>query len=351
MIDDEDIKEIMKTNHTPGVSIALISNFNVEWTNCYGFTDSSSNKRVTPDTIFEAGSATKTLTAVTVLHYVDAGRVSLDDHVNDLLGSWKIPDNNLGKGGHVTLRHLLTHTAGINLPDGGFAILNGGIPTLIEVLNGEMPAVNDPASFTFTPGTNHCYSNFGYIILQLLLEDLAGKPFDEIVQKIIFHKIGMKSSTLQQPLPPELKENAARPHDENGIPKEAEYHPTALAQGGLWTTPTDLAKFTIEIMKSYHGKSNKIVSKSLVKEMLSPHYELDPEKALGFTGQGLGFFLSGKGKNLLFAHPGLNVPGATSILVGVPELGQGVSIMTNSLNGLKVQTQILNELGNSGYLI
>lgn len=316
----------------------------MEWTKCYGFTDSNSNKRVSIDTIFEAGSTTKALTAVTVLHHVDAGKLSLDDHVNDLLVSWKIPDNNLGKGDKVTLRHLLTHTAGINLPDGGFTILHD-IPTLIQVLNGEMPAGNDPVSFVFAPGTNHCYSNFGYVIIQLLLEDLAGNPFDKIVKETIFHKIGMESSTLQQPPPLELKENAARPHDENGIPQESEYHPTALAQGGLWCTPTDLAKFTIEIMKSYHGKSNKILSKSLVQEMLSPHYKLDPEKALSFTGQGLGFFLSGKGESLLCAHPGLNVPGATSILVGFPELGQGASIMTNSLNGLTVQTQILNELG------
>lgn len=123
----------------------------MEWTKCYGFTDSNSNKRVSIDTIFEAGSTTKALTAVTVLHHVDAGKLSLDDHVNDLLVSWKIPDNNLGKGDKVTLRHLLTHTAGINLPDGGFTILHD-IPTLIQVLNGEMPAGNDPVSFVFAPG-------------------------------------------------------------------------------------------------------------------------------------------------------------------------------------------------------
>jgi CubicO group peptidase (beta-lactamase class C family) len=240
---------------------------------------------------------------------------------------------------------LLTHTAGINLPDGGFTILDNGIPTLPQVLNGETPAVNDPVSFIFSPGTNHCYSNFGYIILQLLLEDVTGIPFDQIVQDIIFHTIGMESSTFKQPLPSELKENAATPHNETGIPQESEYHPTALAQGGLWTTSKDLALFTIEIMKSYHGKSNKIVSTSLVHEMVSPHFKLDPEKAMGFTGQGLGFFLSGKGKDLLFAHPGLNVPGATSILVGVPERGEGASIMTNSIHGLTVQTHILNDLG------
>ena len=77
--------------------------------------------------------------------------------------------------------------------------------------------------------------------------------------------------------------------------------------------------------------------------MLSSQYELDPEKSLGFSGQGIGFFLAGKGKHLLFGHPGLNVPGATSILVGIPELGLGASIMTNSLNGLEVQRRILTK--------
>ncbi|MGD2248187.1 MAG: serine hydrolase domain-containing protein [Candidatus Methanofastidiosia archaeon] len=344
MIDTENIKEIMKKNHAPGVQIAVINDFNIEWTNCYGFIDANSKKRVTPDTIFEAGSATKALTAVTVLHYVDAGELSLDTHVNNVLRSWKIPDNNVGKGDQVQLHHLLTHTAGINLPDGGFTILDNSIPTLPQVLNGEIPAVNDPVSFIFTPGSNHCYSNFGYVILQLLLEDVTGTPFDHIVKDIIFHTIGMESSTFNQPLPPELKENAATPHDENGTPQESEYHPRALAQGGLWTTSKDLALFTREIMKSYHGKSNKIISKSLVHQMVSPHYILDPEKAMSFTAQGLGFFLSGKGKDLLFAHPGLNVPGATSILVGFPERGEGASIMTNSIHGLTVQTHILNEL-------
>lgn len=278
---------------------------------------------------------------MTTLHHVDKGKLSLDDYVNDLLTSWKIPDNK-GKGDQVTIRHLLTHTAGINLPDGGFTFYD--IPTIIQVLNGEPPALNEPVSFIDAPGIHH-YSNFGYVILQLVLEEVTGAPFANLVKETIFCKIGMESSTFQQPLPPELKENAANPHDENGVLKESEYHPTALAQGGLWTTPTDLAQFTSEIMKSFHGNSNKIVSTSLVKEMLSSHYELNPDTALSFTGQGLGFFLAGKEENFLFAHPGLNVPGATSILVGFPALGEGVMIMTNSFNGLSVQTLILNELG------
>ncbi len=334
------IPERMQSYKVPGVSISVINNYEVEWAKSFGVKDVRTENIVTTDTLFEAGSTSKALTAAGVLHLVERKLFDLDGSINDKLVTWKIPDNEYTKEIKTNLRHLLTHTSGINRPDGGFEIEKEKIPTLNQVLNGEPPAVNRPVKVLTFPGKKHDYSNFGYIIIQKLLEDVSGTSFPDIMKKIVFKPLEMNNSTFDYPSG-ELKKKATVPHDKNGEAKEPGLHPTAFAQGGLLTTPLDLGKYVVELMNAYNGKSSRILSSSMVKKMFTPEVNLNPKESMGFTGQGLGIFIIEKEKDIFFAHPGTNMPGATCNMIGCAETGQGAVIMTSGINGSLLSLEIL----------
>jgi len=334
------IPKRMRSYKVPGVSISVINNYEVEWAKSYGVKDARTENIVTTDTLFEAGSTSKALTAAAVLHLVERKLLDLDESVNDKLVTWKIPDNKYTKEVSINLKHLLTHTSGINRPDGGFEIEKEKIPTLNQVLNGEPPAVNDPVKVLTFPGRKYDYSNFGYIIMLKLLEDVSGTSFPDIMKKIVFKPLVMNNSTFDYPSD-ELKKKATVPHDKNGEAKEPCLHPTAFAQGGLLTTPLDLGKYVVELMNAYNGKSSRILSSLMVKKMFTPEVNLNPKEFMGFTGQGLGIFIIQKEKDVFFTHPGTNMPGATCNMIGCAETGQGAVIMTNGINGSLLSLEIL----------
>jgi CubicO group peptidase (beta-lactamase class C family) len=334
------ITERMEHYKVPGVSIAVINDDHIEWTKVYGTMDVNSGAPVTTETIFEAASTSKFITAVMALHFVQRGLIDLDANVNDYLKSWQIPDNEFTKDEKVTLRRLLSHRAGIPYSNYGFSGV--GYPTLIDVLNGAPPAVNKPAIPEFVPGSRWQYSNVGYDVIQLLLEDVSGKPFQQIAEELVFEPLGMSNSTFVYPLDSGKKIHEAMPHDAEGISREPGMHLTALAHGGLTTTPTDLAAFTLEMIRSYQGKSEKILSQRTTQQLFTIESDTDP-KTVGFlASEGLGVFLMGEGKDLAFIHQGENGPGFTSWLIGWPERGTGVVIMTNGIQGHSLSVEITN---------
>ena len=305
--------------------------------------DVNSGAPVTIETIFEAASTSKFITSVMALHFVQEGLIDLDTNVNDYLKSWQIPDNEFTKDEKVTLRRLLTHRAG--MPTTNFGWDGTGIPTLIDVLNGAPPAGNKPAIPEFVPGSKWQYSNVAYDVIQLLLEDVSGKPFQEIAEELVFEPLGMSDSTFVYPLDSGKKKHEAMPHDAEGISREPGMPPTALAQGNLTTTPTDLAAFTLEMIRSYQGKSEKILSQRTTKQLFTIECDIDDQtKALVPGSEGLGVFLMGEGKDLAFTHPGTNFPGFTSWLIGWPERGTGVVIMTNGIRGHDLSMEIISAI-------
>ena len=216
-----------------------------------------------------------------------------------------------------------------------------GIPTLIDVLNGTSPAENKPAIPEFVPGSKWQYSNVAYDVIQLMLEDVSGKPFQQIAEEIIFEPLGMTNSTFVYPLDSEKKKYEAMPHDAEGISREPAMHLTAFAHGNLTTTPTDLAKFTLEIMLSYQGKSKKILSQRTAKQLFNKECDID-QKAIPLPFyEGLGVFLMGEGKDIVFTHPGENFPGFICWLLGWPERGTAAVIMTNGAQGFMLAMEII----------
>ncbi|NIM18374.1 MAG: serine hydrolase [Candidatus Aminicenantes bacterium] len=335
------LSDRMAHYRVPGISIAVIDNYKVDWAKGYGIIKAGSNKPVTPKTCFEAASTTKLLCAVMALCLVEQGRLDLDKDINKQLKSWKIPGNNFTGEQKVTLQRLLTHRSGLNRPDGGIDFEEGSIPTLIQVLNGESPAKNKPAAVEYVPGSQFQYSNMGFLVIQLLLQDVTGKPFAQLARETVFEPLGMKASTLMHPLKAHFKGNVIAPHDREGKAHERPQHPTALAQGGLVTTPTDLALFTIELMRGYRGRSQRLLSAKTLQKMLSVQFNHDPRKLFGITSQGLGVFLVGEGQTMYFLHPGQNNPGATCMLIASPATGKGAVIMTNGEQGMLLSFEIL----------
>jgi CubicO group peptidase (beta-lactamase class C family) len=262
------------------------------------------------------------VTALAVLRLVQSGKLDLDADVNQYLKTWKVPENEFTAKKKVTLRELLTHTAGTTVH--GFPGYAAGapVPTLVQVLNGEKPA-NTPAIRVDTvPGTNWRYSGGGYVIIQQLLEDVTGKPFPKIMQELVLGPIGMTHSTYEQPLPAARLPEAAMPYAQNGQPVAGGPHTyPEMAPAGLWTTPSDLALYAIEVQKTLAGKSNRVISAATARQMLTA----------GMNHWGLGPVTGGSGGHPYFGHGGAN-EGFQCNLIAY-ENGDGAAIMTNSDRG------------------
>jgi len=343
----ETIADRMAYHDVPGVSIAVINDLKVEWAKGYGVLELGGSEPVTPDTLFQAGSVAKPVTAVGALSYVEQGLLDLDENVNDRLVSWRIAENEFTAQADVTLRRLLSHTAGVNQG------LNRGyapgekVPTLLQALEGEPPANSLPVRVDRMPGTEQYYSNGGYLIVVQLLEDVLDKPFSEVMREAVFGPIGMASSTFEQTLPAELEARAATPHgwdvvawrESPGLVGETHIHDPGY--GGLWTTAPDLALFGVEVMRAHAGKSERVLSQDMVNLMLTVVTEGVPMQEPFDADQALGFMLLHLAQETWFIHFGGSFPGYISVLLAQPERGFGVAIMTNSWTGYELIWEIL----------
>ncbi len=336
----EALSDLMKQFNVPGIGIVLINNFEIEWSKFIGVQDLNSKIEVNSQTLFEAASTTKTIVTVAALHLVEKGLIDLETDVNVYLKDWKIPENEFTKNEKVTLKRLLTHKAGINRPESMYDFEEGSSPTLLNVLNGQSPAKNDPVVVEFEPGSKHQYSNLGYDIIQKLLEDVSGKPLGQLIKEVIFDPLSMNNSSLDSPLPKDLKKRAILHHTAEGEVKGKGLHPSAFAHGNLSCNPIDLAKFAIEIMQAYQGKSEKILSQEMTKNMLESYKSFGPTEFMGITDQVLGFFLMKNDKNTFFLLPGSNAPGANCMFLGSPLTGQGAVLMTNAAMGELVNMRL-----------
>lgn len=324
----------MQLYKTPGVSLALINDGRIEWARGYGVLEAGGKEPVTPETLFQAASNSKSLTAMVVLRLVEQGKLDLDSDVNNRLVSWKVPENEFTKDQKVTVRRLLSHTAGVSNPGFIGYPVDKPLPTLRQILEGEKPANSNPIRVELKPGTKFLYSGGGYVILRQLMMDVTGVSFPELMQKMLLQKLGMTHSTFQQPLSPALASNAAAGHLPNGKEMEGKWFVLPeLAPDGLWTTPTDLARLLIEVQKARLGKSNKVLSTKSINQMLTP--EID--------NVALGWLVDGKGESARFSFGGSNV-GYKSRMLAYMNSGRGVVVMTNGENGVELTNEIFRSV-------
>jgi CubicO group peptidase (beta-lactamase class C family) len=326
--------ERMKYYNAPGVSIAVIDKGQIAWAKGFGsLTNKPDSKPVDSHTLFQAASVSKSLTAVGALLLVQQGKLSLDKDVNVYLKSWKVTENEFTKKNKVTLRRLLSHSAGISVPGFEGYSTDQKIPSLVEILEGKKPIVNsEPIRVIKEPGKEHHYSGGGTTIVVQLIEDVTGEKFDIWMKRHVLNPLGMHESTFSQPLSKAESKIAAHGYIKDGEEvKGGWYIYPELGADGLWTTATDLANFILSIQGSLAGKPG-VLNLSLVKEMIKPQIE----------NAGLGVYLAGKGKNLRFYHNGQNI-GYISRYEAYPFYKQGFVILINS----DAATDLENEIAHS----
>lgn len=285
----------MRHYHTPGLSVAVINDGKLEWARGFGLKEANSNDSVGIHTLFEAGSVSKPIFALAVMKMKQDGMISLDKDVNQYLKSWKVPANKDWQP-VITLRQLLSHTAGTTVHGFPGYRKSEEIPTVQQILNGSRPANTPAVLVNILPGTQFRYSGGGTTIAQLTISDHLAKPFPAIIREKLFDPLKLQYSTYEQPLPDVKEHIASTAFPWKGQPVTGRYHVyPEMAAAGLWTNPSELASLVLEVQKAHAGKSTFFM-KETIDEMFTP------QKVAPHIG--IGFFLQSKGDSARFGHNG-----------------------------------------------
>lgn len=314
----------------PGISVAVIHNGKLAWARGWGFRDYASCAPVTPQTAFQAASISKAVTAVTALRLVEQHKIELDRDINAALRSWQLPrDEKLAPHG-VTLRELLSHTAGLNIHgfDHGYRP-GAALPNIIQILNG---AGGPPVRSVLPAGQQFEYSGGGYLVTQLALMDVSGMSFADLAQHEVLGPLGMTRSAFAMPPSPAIRADMAfGSAGGKPIPGNYEVLPQ-LAPAGLWTTAGDLARLLIDLQASAAGKKGHRLSPAMTRTMMTP--------IKGNWGLGLALW---PGKAPRFGHDGVN-PGFESFMISYVGKGDGVVVLANGGDGRRIIADVVRAI-------
>jgi CubicO group peptidase (beta-lactamase class C family) len=308
----------------PGVSIAFIEDGKVKWTRAYGVGAAGGTQAVTPTMLFQAASMSKAFAATAVLRLVEQGKLDLDEDVNSRLKGWKVPPSPYTAEQKVTLRRLLSHTAGLTV--GGFPGYQAGkpVPSITQILDGTPPANTPPIRSFEVPGGSFAYSGGGYVVAQLAIVEAGGKPYPDLLSELVLRPAGMRGSTFVQPLPAALTGHAASGHNRKGevIPGARNVYPE-YAAASLWTTPSDYGRFLIALQDSYAGRPHTLLRQTSAHTMMTP---VD-------ANYGLGLAIGRQGGHPYIQHGGGNEGFQCDAFAFLDGSRQGLVIMTNSDGG------------------
>lgn len=332
------LEDRMRYYKVPGVSIAVIKDYKIDWAKGYGLADTTLKIPVTTETMFSAGSISKFVMAVAALKMVEQGKIDLEAPINNYLTSWRIADNDFTTKTPVTLRMLLSHSAGTTQSSYfGFTPAQP-LPSVVGILSGAKEAESRAVIVNSEPNTAFRYSGGGSMIAQLALMDVSRQPFGQLTQKLLFDPLRMKHSTFEQPLPEKFRQKSSWAYSVASWFKGMPYVYPQQAAAGLYTTPTDLARFFIDVQNAYRGKG-KILSQATTRKMFTPQQNVSDG---AYREQiGIGPFLLQRTDNnqpdgVYFEFTGVNA-GFLAYGIGSVTGGNGVIIMLNSgddVNGL-----------------
>jgi CubicO group peptidase (beta-lactamase class C family) len=333
------LQERMKHYGVQGVSIAVVNNFKVEWAKGYGMADTLKKQPVTTETMFSAGSISKLLMAFGAFQLVQSQQLSLDAPINNYLKSWKVPDNNFTAKTPITLRMLLSHKAGTSQQSYfGFLPEKKPLPTIIDILKGNPIAETRGIVVNSEPNKEFRYSGGGSMVAQLAVMDASNKKFEDYIDSAIFKPLNMTNSTFYQPIPEKYKSKTSWGYSAASWYKGVPYVYPQLAAAGLYSTPTDLARFVIEMQKAYRG-DGKLLNKNFAQLMTTS--QVNVSEGAYREQVGIGPFLlqrvdNKEDKGIYFEFTGVNA-GFTAYLIGNLTEGYGAVIMLNTgddFNGL-----------------
>lgn len=333
------ITERMRALNTPAVSIAVINNGRIEWARAYGTLEAGGSVPADTASLFQAASISKPVAVLGALLLADQGRLSLDADVNTYLRSWKVPENAFTAQEKVTLRRLVSHSAGLTVHGFPGYASTAAVPTTIQVLDGEAPANTRPVRVDTVPGALLRYSGGGTTVMQQMVVDVTGRPFPEFMRTTVLEPLGMRHSSYDYDVAADRTARIARAHDRQGQPIAGGWHRyPEMAAAGLWTTPSDLARFALAVYHASRGQTGGPISPELARQMLTL------QKGENGSGFGLGLQVERAGTpTMTFGHGGSN-EGYRAHLVMFPGTGQGAAIMTSSDLGTDVIFEVLRAL-------
>ena len=302
------------------ISIALVENCEIYETITLGAKQRGKTDAVTVNTLFQAASISKPVFAVAVMCMAERGLLDIDTDVSEYLVGYEVPtfDNQKHK---ITLRQILSHNAGLNLH--GFAGYQQGqeVPTIEQILIGARPCIHERLKLIKAPETGHQYSGGGYVLAQKIITDVCKADFCDLMDEWVLSPLSMAHSTYAQPLPADRLHEIAFGYGDHDLPLPGGYDiMPELSAAGLWSTPSDLARLSIEIMKVLNGKS-VFFKKDTAKAMTTKAYE--------DSRHGVGFVVGESKKGAIFGHSGHN-DGFVSNMVFCPNEGSGIAVMTNT---------------------
>jgi len=325
-LDGFTLQEVMKKFGVPGLSIAVVKDFKIHWAKAYGVADVETGRAVDVNTAFQAASISKPVMAMAAVRLAQEGRLSLDADVNTMLRAWKVPQTELTRAQPVTPRALLSHTSG---SDDGFGFPgyapDAPLPSVAQIIQGDKLANVGGVRFSRPPYQAMKYSGGGSLIMQQALTDLSGQPFAELMQSTVLEPLGMTGSSFQQPPRADWAPRLAFAHSHKGERMGAPWHVyPEQAAAGLWTTPSDLARFMIEVQQARRGPS--------MGKVLTQHGALEMSSPVGSGAFAVGLQVEMRGQGWYFMHGGSNW-GFQCELTGHALKGYGVVIMSNGDDG------------------
>ena len=330
---------------TPGVSAAIIDRFDVAWTGGFGARKADTPDDVRPDTPFQAGSISKPIFALVVVRLCKDGRLDLDADIGTYLRSWRLPKAANGWTPGVTLRQLLSHTAGTSVH--GFPGYPADMPppSLPMILDGLPPTNTSPVFVDLIPGTQFRYSGGGTTLAELAVCDALGMSLVELARSLVFEPLGMADSSYEQPPSPAFAARAAIGHPVNRRPVPGGWHVyPERAAGGLWTTAADLARLGAAVIRTLRGEPTALgLTGDSLAAMLRPPL---PDQAPGSDYWGLGWYCAGAGERFRFGHAGEN-HGFYAEWLLYPATGQGAAVLINSNQGWRLPKEMLKAIGRA----
>lgn len=323
----------MRRYDVPGISVAVIRNGKIAWARGWGVRDLGSCAAVTPDTAFQAASISKVVTALVALRLVEQGKLGLDLDINQSLRSWQLPkDPKLAPDG-VTLRELLSHTAGLGVH--GFApdFQPGAVlPTTVQILDGAPPSRNPPVRSILPAGAQFAYSGGGYMVTQLALSDVSGMPFADLAQHEVLGPLHMTRSAFSMPPSQAIQANMAF-GSAGGKPIPGHYavYPE-LAPAGLWTSASDLARLLVDMQASAAGERGHRLTPAMTRQMFTPVKDN--------WGLGVALYPEGPAR---FMHDGVNA-GFDAFMVAELGKGNGIVVLTNGGDGRRLTADVVRAI-------
>jgi len=329
------LAERMRAYDVPAISVAVIHKGRIDWARSWGLRDLTTCAPATPETAFQAASISKVVTAVIALRLVEQGKIGLDRNINEALRSWTLPRDASRAPDGVTLRQLLSHTAGLGVHGFDHGYLPGSpLPTTVQILDGVPPADNQAVRSILPAGAQFEYSGGGYMVAQLALSDVSGIAFPDLAEREVLGPLGMTHSAFAMPPAPAIQADMAF-GSANGKPISGNYTVVPqLAAGGLWASASDLARLLIDLQASAAGSKGHRLSPAMTREMMTPVRDN--------WGLGLALYRNGVPR---FGHDGVNT-GYQSFMAAYVGNGDGIVVLTNGGDGRRLANEVVRAVAS-----